>query len=58
VVGASDEQAAWPISRIVRPQDVTATIFHALGYAPETEIHDPTGRPLPISRGDVIREIV
>ncbi|MCA9054006.1 MAG: DUF1501 domain-containing protein [Planctomycetaceae bacterium] len=58
VIGSSDEQAAWPASRIVRPQDVTATIFHQLGYAPHTEIHDPTGRPLPVSRGEVIREIV
>ena len=58
VVGESDAQAAWPVSRIVRPADVTATIFHALGYPPHTEIYDPTGRPLPISRGEVIHEIV
>ncbi|MFV0444788.1 MAG: DUF1501 domain-containing protein [Planctomycetaceae bacterium] len=58
VIGASDEQAAWPVSRIVRPQDITATIFHQLGFSPDTQIHDPQGRPLPISRGDVIREIV
>jgi uncharacterized protein (DUF1501 family) len=58
VVGASDEQAAWPVSRVVRPQDITATLFHALGYSPEAEIHDPAGRPLPISRGEVIREII
>ena len=58
VIGASDDQAAYPESRIVHPQDITATIFQQLGYAPQTEIHDPAGRPLPISRGDVIREIV
>jgi uncharacterized protein (DUF1501 family) len=58
VIGASDEQAAWPVSRIVRPQDVTATIFHTLGYAPHTEILNSQGRALPISRGEVIHEIV
>lgn len=58
VLGASDEQGAWPASRLVRPQDITATLFHLLGYSPEAEIRDPAGRPLPISRGDVIHEIV
>lgn len=58
VVGSSDEQGAWPQSRLVRPQDVTATIFHQLGYGTETELRDQSGRPLPISRGNVISEIV
>lgn len=43
---------------MVRPQDLTATIFHCLGYRPETEIHDPLGRPIPISRGQVIRQAI
>jgi len=29
-----------------------------LGHWPETEIHDQAGRPLPISRGQVIRALV
>ena len=29
-----------------------------LGYAPTTELHDALGRPFPIARGDVIREIL
>ena len=58
VIGASDEQAAYPKDRIVRPQDVTATIFHCLGYSPDTELRDTLDRPLPISRGEVIEEIV
>lgn len=58
VLGSSDAQAAWPASGLVTPADLTATIFHCLGYAPETEIHDPLGRPLPISRGRVLQEIL
>jgi uncharacterized protein (DUF1501 family) len=58
VHGASDEQAAYPREGIVHPQDLTATIFHQLGYAPETELHDALGRPLPVSRGNVIEAIV
>ena len=34
--------------------DVAATIFHSLGYAPDTEIRDVLDRPLPISRGQVM----
>jgi hypothetical protein len=43
---------------MVSPADVTATIFHCLGYEPETLLHDQTGRPFPLTRGEVIREIL
>jgi hypothetical protein len=42
----------------VEPQDVLATVYHSLGYSPDTEVTDALGRPLPISRGRVIRAIV
>jgi hypothetical protein len=58
VHGASDDQAAYPKEGIVHPQDLTATIFDRLGYSPETELHDAFERPLAISRGDVIEQIV
>ena len=58
VYGSSDAQAAFPAEGIVTPQDVTATIFDRLGYAPETLLHDPVNRPSPISRGEVIEAIV
>ena len=58
VHGASDDQAAYPREGIVHPQDLTATLFHQLGYPPETELHDAFGRPLPISRGNVIDAVV
>lgn len=56
--GRSDAQAAYPEEGMVQPQDVTATIFHCLGYPPLTELHDAVGRPYPISRGSVIHEIL
>jgi uncharacterized protein (DUF1501 family) len=58
VYGASDKQGGQPRDGRVQPQDLTATIFHCLGYRPGTEIHDALGRPLPISRGEVIRAIL
>ncbi len=58
VHGVTDKHAAFPLEGVVHPKDILATVFHCLGYAPETEIHDPFGRPLPISRGEVIEAIV
>jgi hypothetical protein len=56
--GASDTIAAYPKENRVQPQDLTATIFHCLGYDPQTEMHDTLGRPLPLSRGEVIRPVL
>jgi len=57
VIGASDKIGGYPRDGRVLPQDLTATIFHALGYHPDTEIHDTLNRPFPISRGEVIRQV-
>jgi hypothetical protein len=35
---------------------VSATIFHSLGLS-AAELHDPLGRPMVISRGDVIKHV-
>ena len=58
VHGVSDSQGAFPASGRVDPQDITATIFHCLGYRATTEIHDQLGRPMVISKGNPIGEIL
>jgi Protein of unknown function (DUF1501) len=58
VYGASDRIGAYPVEGRVRPEDLSATIFHCLGHASETEYHDPLGKPLPMSRGDVLHAIL
>lgn len=58
VYGASDALGGEPKDNTVRPPDLLATMFHCLGLPPSTEYHDPLGRPIPIARGEVIREIV
>ena len=58
VHGASDAIGAFPQEGKVPPEDLTATIFHCLGLDPMTEMHDTLGRPLPISRGEIIHEIL
>jgi hypothetical protein len=58
VHGKSDGHAAYPVAGRVEPRDLLATMFHCLGHSPDTELHDTEGRPLPISRGRVISEIL
>jgi uncharacterized protein (DUF1501 family) len=58
VHGASDEQAAFPTSGRVAPNDYTATVLHCLGFEPETIIYDPLGRPIPLSRGRAIDDVL
>jgi hypothetical protein len=57
VHGASDRHAAFPASVPVSPDDLAATIYHALGIDPETEIHDRLGRPWQLSSGRVIQAL-
>jgi hypothetical protein len=58
VHGASDSIGAFPRDGRVLPHDLAATIFHCLGLPPVAEIHDPLGRPVPISRGEPIYRLV
>jgi len=58
VHGATDAHAAEPRGDIVRPCDYLATVFHCLGYGAETIVHDPQGRPFPISQGRVVEELL
>jgi hypothetical protein len=58
VYGSSDTVGGQPRDGRVQPQDITATVFHCLGFAPETQIRDTLGRPFPISRGEIIQHIL
>ncbi|QJW94120.1 DUF1501 domain-containing protein [Frigoriglobus tundricola] len=57
VYGSSDKIGAQPATNPVSPPDLTATIYHALGIDPETEINDPTGRPWKLADGAPIRQL-
>jgi hypothetical protein len=48
VYGRSDKDAAYPADNPVSPEDLAATIFHALGLDPDTRINDPQNRPVPL----------
>lgn len=58
VHGTSDELGGYPRSGRVGPEDITATMFHCLGIAPESEFQDKQGRPHAVSRGQVIHSIL
>jgi hypothetical protein len=54
VFGASDRYGALPSDQPCGPNDLHATIFHALGIAADSELHDLTGRSLPMCDGRVL----
>lgn len=58
VLGKTDKQAGEPLDEPIRPADYLATVFHCLGFEPDTIVEDVEGRPLPISRGRVIEAVL
>jgi Protein of unknown function (DUF1501) len=58
VYGQSDRQGGYPLDGRVEPQDLAATVFHCLGFHPDTMVNDPFGRPLTISTGKPIQAIL
>ncbi len=54
VFGASDRWAAYPASEPVSPDDLGATILHALGIDPATLVKDAVDRPLRINEGTAL----
>ncbi|MCA9066704.1 MAG: DUF1501 domain-containing protein [Planctomycetaceae bacterium] len=51
IYGETDADAAYAVTPPVSPEDLAATIYHALGISPEYRIRDTTGRPTPIAPG-------
>jgi hypothetical protein len=57
VYGSSDAQAAYAADKPVSPDDLAATVFDALGVPLDTEVTDPTGRPLALCLGHPVRGV-
>jgi hypothetical protein len=59
VHGSTDAHGMAPADAPCAPDDVAATIFQALGIAPNHEVHTVTGRPIAIFRsGEAIKELL
>lgn len=52
VHGATDKQAGYVTRDPVKPEDLIATMYHALGISPEALIYDKQRRPHRISDGE------
>lgn len=57
VYGSSDKTGAYPAENPVRPDDLAATIFYALGIDPHTELRSASGRPVLAAEGKPITAI-
>lgn len=58
VFGSSDTRGAYPSTNAVRPEDLSATLYHLMGIDPHTLVRDPLNRPVPLSTGSVIEGIL
>lgn len=57
ILGASDRFGGYPTDYPVRPEDLVATIYAALGLDPKTQLVDEGGRPQSLSSGRVLGEL-
>jgi hypothetical protein len=57
VYGASDGQAAFVKDSPVAPEDLLATIYHAFGLPPDSEIHDRENRPHRLTEGKPVLKL-
>ncbi len=57
VYGASDKTGAYPAENPVRPDDLAATIYYALGIDPHSELRTAAGRPVMAADGKPVTEI-
>ncbi len=57
VIGKSDRFAAHPVTTSYSPDDLGATLYHALGVDPESEVRDRQDRPVRLNTGRIIQAL-
>jgi uncharacterized protein (DUF1501 family) len=57
VIGASDAHGAYPSTTPFTPEDIGATVYHALGVPPDAEVRDRVARPVQLNRGRVMSQL-
>lgn len=58
VYGTSTKDGGYPETLPVRPDDLSATMFHLLGIDHKRHMHDLQGRPFPLSYGEPVHDIL
>ena len=48
VLGRTDERGEYTVERAIRPPEVAATLYHALGIHYEKQLYTPQNRPVAI----------
>ena len=58
VIGATDRTGSYVTDRPVKPADVSATLYTALGIDIKKPLYTPDGRPIEIlGEGEAIKEL-
>jgi hypothetical protein len=57
IIGRSDRFAAYPNDDPITPQDLSASLLAALGVDPTMQVRDAFGRTVPLSTGELKREL-
>ena len=57
VIGKSDENAAYPVTRAYSPDDLGSTVYNILGINPESEVRDRLNRPVQLNHGEMIEPL-
>ncbi len=58
IIGATNARGEHPVSRRLDPHDFLATVYQYLGIDHTQEYLDLLGRPIPLTRGEPIKELV
>lgn len=58
VIGTSDDRGESPRDRPTTPGDLAASIFKLLGIDPHTTLRTPDDRPVKVSHGTPVRELI
>jgi hypothetical protein len=58
IVGSSDRNGAFPQTAKQTPENMAATIYHALGVGGSAAWHDATGRPFHVYQAEPIRGLM
>src|SRR5207253_9841918 len=58
VIGASDKNGAYPGTDPVRPDELTATLFHLLGIDPQGVFYDRSHRPHLLTQGEPLDRLL
>jgi uncharacterized protein (DUF1501 family) len=58
VYGTSTKDGGYAETQPVRPDDLSATVLHLLGIDHKQHFHDLQNRPIPLSYGEPVRDLL